>query len=461
VEEDLLSNTKKSGLSRRDLMKTGGQVAAVSALAGVALPQVHAGESNAIQIALVGCGGRGTGAIANALSTRNGPTRLVAMADVFPGRLADSYRQTRQAFERQVDVPEARRFIGFDGYRRAMDSLRRGDVVILTTPPAFRWVHFGYAIERGLNVFMEKPITVDGPSTRRMLRLAELSERANLKVGVGLMCRHCTVRRELFDKIRNGDIGDITMLRAYRMTGPVAFFASPPRPANISELMYQIQRFHSFLWASGGCFSDFLIHNIDECCWMKDAWPVKAQASGGRHFRGNSIDQNLDSYSVEYTFGDGTKFFLEGRNIPGCHQEFASYAHGTRRAAVISASGHSPARCRIFRGHNMTNQDIVWRGPNREPDPYQLEWDHLMDAIRNNRRYNEVRRGAEASLITAMGRMAAHTGQVFTRDQTLAYEHELAADVDRLTMDSPAPLRLRPDGKYPVPQPGITARREF
>ena len=114
--------------------------------------------------------------------------------------------------------------------------------------------------------------------------------------------------------------------------------------------MYQIQRFHGFLWASGGCYSDFLIHNIDECCWMKDAWPVKAKATGGRHYRGDYIDQNFDTYSVEYTFADGAKLFLEGRNIAGCHQEFASYAHGTKGSAVISANSHTPGQVPDLQG---------------------------------------------------------------------------------------------------------------
>src|SRR5262249_50357686 len=241
-----------------------------------------------------------------------------------------------------------------------------------------------------------------------------------LKVAVGLMCRHCDARKELERRIRDNQIGDIITLRAYRMHGPVGFFNSPPKPADMTHLMYQIKRFHSFLWASGGCFSDFYIHNIDECCWMKNAWPVSAQASGGRHFRdieadlgggrtyrGPSVDQNFDSYSVEYTFGDGTKLFLEGRCIPGCHTQFASYAHGSRAAATISRPGHPPANCRIFRGQNITNNnaDAAWRFMGQEPDPYQLEWNHFMDAIRNNRAYNEVARGTEASLITAMGRM--------------------------------------------------------
>ncbi|HWY86828.1 MAG TPA: Gfo/Idh/MocA family oxidoreductase, partial [Gemmataceae bacterium] len=273
-----MSDSKKSGLSRRELMKKSSQAVAVSALAGIALPQVHAGENNTIQVALVGCGGRGTGAAENALAVPNGNTRLIAMADVFQNNLTGSYQTISRQYAKQVDVPEARRFVSFEGYRRAMDLLRPGDLVILATPPAFRWVQFTYAIEKRLNVFMEKPVAVDGPTARKMMQLAEQSERAGLKVGVGLMCRHCVARKELFNRIKDGQIGDLNLLRAYRMAGPTASAFSPPKPDNISELHYQIRRFHSFLWASGGAYSDFLIHNIDECCWMKDAWPVSAKS---------------------------------------------------------------------------------------------------------------------------------------------------------------------------------------
>src|SRR5581483_6673155 len=195
-------------------------------------------------------------------------------------------------------------------------------------------------------------------TTRKMLKLGEDSVKRNLKVGVGLMCRHCAVRQELFDRIKSGQIGDIIALRAYRQTGPVGSCFSLPTPAGMKELMYQIRRFHSFLWASGGCFSDFLIHNIDECCWMKDAWPVKAQGSGGRHYRGKYIDQNFDNYSVEDTFADGAKLFLEGRNMNGCHQEFASYAQGSKGSAVISTSSHTPAKSRIYKGQNFVKSDL-------------------------------------------------------------------------------------------------------
>lgn len=469
MSDSTTNATSNDGISRRELLRTTGRFAAASALAGIALPKfVHAAGNDAIQLALVGCGGRGTGAAANALSTTSGPTKLVAMADVFPNRLINSYDQIKPKFDAQVDVTEDRKHIGFDGYKHAMDALKPGDVVILTTPPAFRWVHFTYAIQKGLNVFMEKPITVDGPSTRKMLALGEEAKKKNLKVGVGLMCRHCVVRGELYNRIKDGQIGDLVLLRAYRMAGPTGNANTPPKPDGISELLYQIQHFHGFLWASGGAYSDFLIHNIDECCWMKDAWPVSAQSSGGRHYRKDPetgidyIDQNFDTYSTEFTFADGSKFYLEGRTIAGCHNEFASYAHGTRGSAIISTAGHAPCKAATFKGQNLKNRaDITWKGPAEEPNPYQLEWDDLITAIRNDKPYNEIERGAKASLVTSMGRMAAHTGKIITYDEILNSDHEFAPQVADLKLDSPAPLQLLPNGKYPVPQPGITTKREF
>jgi predicted dehydrogenase len=445
--------------TRRAFLKTTTAIAAASALAGVDIPHVHAAEDNTIRIAVVGCGGRGGGAIVNALSTTAGPVKLVAMADVFEERIKSCY-EGLDKHKALVDVPDDRKFVGFDAYQKAMDCLRPGDVVILTTPPAFRWVHFRYAIDKGLHVFMEKPVTVDGPTTRRMLALGDESLDKNLKVGVGLMCRHSAARQELFDRIKMGQLGELITLRAYRMHGPEADCFVPPNPGKLPETLYQIQKFHGFLWASGGLFSDFYIHNIDECCWMKDAWPVRAEAIGGRHYRGDMIDQNFDTYDVEYTFADGAKFFLQGRAMDGCANKFASYAHGTKGAAQISANGHAPAKCRIWTRQDMTGKP-VWAFPQPEDNPYQVEWDRLMEAIRKDKPFNEVRRGAEASLVTSMGRMAAHTGQVVTRDDIFNSDHEFAPNVHKLTNDGPAPLVASSDGKYPVPEPGIKKTREF
>jgi predicted dehydrogenase len=466
--------------TRRDALKA----AAASALAGVVLPQVHAAEDNTIRVALVGCGGRGTGAAEDAMSVaRYGPVKLVAMADVFKDRLDHSAKQLQDSkVAKLMEVPDDRKFIGFDSYKHAMDCLKAGDVAIFATPLAFRPVHFAYAIEKGINVFMEKPVAADGPGAKKMFELAEQSEKKNMKVGVGLMCRHCVVRKELYKRIKDGAIGDITLLRAYRVKGPEATQYSHKRPQDtpdfkdITELGYQIRRFHSFLWASGGSYSDFLIHNIDECCWMKDAWPVEARAIGGRQYtsdrRGPFVDQNFDHYSVEYSFADGTKLMLESRNIRDCWQAFASFAHGTKGSAIISAESHTPAYSRIFKGQKMplgrpprqNEPDVVWKweGGSEEPNPYQVEWDDLIAAIRQDQPYNEVRRGTEASLITAMGRMSAHTGQTVTREQILNQGQAFAPDVDKLTsLESPAPVMPDKDGKYPAPEPGRKRLREY
>ena len=450
--------------SRREFLKNTGRLAAVSALAGTAIPYVHAAGSDLIQVALIGCGGRGTGAAGQALSTTSGPIKLVAMADVFEQKLNKSYETLSKKFASQFDVPRERQFLGFEAYQKAMDCLKPGDVAIFATPCAFRWVHFAYAIQKGLNVFMEKPVTADGPTTRKMIALADEADKKNLKVGVGLMVRHCKGRQELYERIKGGQIGELMLLRACRMAG--ASCTAAPKPADITETMYQTQKFHAFLWSGGGIFSDFNIHQIDECCWMKDAWPVQAHATGGRHYRGNSVDQNFDNYSVEYTFPDGTKLWFTGRAESGCYAEFASYAHGTKGSAVISTFMHTPGKVRIFKGQtantrDFKSQNVVWAFPQPEQNPYQLEWDDLISAIRQDKPYNEVKRGAIASMVTSMGRMAADTGQIVTYDDMLNCEHEFAPNADKLTADGPAPLTPGPDGKYPVPQPGIKTNREY
>jgi len=454
---------RASAGSRREFLKNAGRLAATSALVAGVVPRIYAAENNTIKVALVGCGGRGSGAAENALSVKNGPIKLVAMADVFEHRLVGSYKALKERHGDQVDVPEDRKFIGFDGYRKAMDCLDAGDVAIFATPPAFRWVHFTYAIKKGLNVFMEKPITVDGPTSRRMFRLAEEATAKNLKVGVGLMSRHSRALEELAKRVHDGEIGDIILQRGYRMHGPIGFFSSPPKPAGISELLYQVQRFHSFIWASGGNYSDFYIHIIDHLGWMKNAWPVKAQALGGRHYRGNSVDQNFDVYAVEYTYADGTTFMFDGRCMNGCQDIYSSYLHGSKGMAIASRSGDCGMPSSIHKGQNPTRSNMVWESEVKrdERNPYQNEWDDLMDAIRHDKPYNEAKRGVQASLVTSLGRMAAHTGQEITYDEILNCDHEMAPGLDKLTMDSPAPLRSDSEGKYPVPQPGIVKDREY
>ncbi len=460
-----MSKDAKHLTSRRQFLKTTGTLAAASALPRLTFPTVHTESSDLIQVALVGCGGRGSGAAVNAVSTKSGPIKLVAMADAYADRLQSSYDNLIKTIGPQMDVPQGRRFIGFDAYKHAMDALKPGDVVILTTPPAFRWVHFQYAIAKKLNVFMEKPVTVDGPTSRRMLQLADASIAANLKVGVGLMSRHATNLMQLHDRIAGGEIGDIVLMRGYRMHGPAADSEIVPKPGDITDLDYQVRHFHAFLWASGGCFSDFYIHHIDHLCWMKNDWPVKAQGLGGRHYKQSPegvpfVDQNFDNYSVEYTFGDGSKMYFDGRCVTGAAGIYSSYVHGSKGMAIAARANDCSGPSATYLGQDPATGKLLWQSTDTS-NPYQNEWDTLVEAIRQNKPYSEVKRGVQTSLVTSMGRMAAHTGQEITYDDMLNCDHEFAPGLDTLTSSSPAPLQPGPNGRYPVPMPGITVKREY
>ena len=449
-----------SKTSRRSFLSTTGKITAASALAGVKIPFVHAAEDNTLQVALIGCGGRGTGAADNALSVTGPPINLVAMVDVFQNRLNTSFDALKRKHGDRVDVPDDRKFIGFDGYKHAMDFMKPGSIAIFTTPLAFRWIHFGYAIDKKINVFMEKPLTADGPTSKIMLKLSDDSVAKGLKVGVGLMSRHARPLQELHKRIQDGELGEIMLMRGYRMQGPVGTFESPPRPANIPELEYQIRRFHSFLWASGGCFNDFNIHHIDHLAWMKNAWPIKAQALGGRHYRGDAIDQNLDTYSVEYTFADGAKMYFDGRCMDGAAGIYSSYVHGTKGIGIAAKFADCAPPSSIYKGWNMTKENMIWQSTDRS-DPYQNEWDALIDAIRNDKPHNEAKRGVEASITCNMGRMAAHTGQEVTFEMALNSDQRFAPDLEKLVMAGESPLKAGPDGKYPVPMPGQKGLKEY
>jgi myo-inositol 2-dehydrogenase / D-chiro-inositol 1-dehydrogenase len=438
--------------TRRDFLKRS-SVLAGAALAGpLAVPRAgYAAEDNTIKIVLVGCGGRGTGAAANALSTK-GPVKLIALADVFPDRIERSHKALTEKHEGRVDVPPERQFVGFDGFWKAIDLLGKGDVVLLATPAAFRPLHLEYAVDKGVNVFMEKSFAVDAPGIRRVLHAGKVAADKNLKVASGLMWRHDPAREEVVRRLHEGAIGDITMLRTYRMHGPVGFH---PRQAGESELAHQIRNYSCFNWLNASFFVDWLIHNIDVCCWAKDAWPVSVQGQGARVAR-TDPDQMLDQYFVEYTFPDGAKLFAQGRHVTGCWDVFSDFAHGTKGSALLMES-LAAARPRIYKGQSQASTDLVWRYQGPAVDPYQREHDLLFDAIRNDKPYNETERAAKACLVSIMGRMAAESGLVITYDEALASNLELAPHLEQLiSLDAPPPLAPDSAGKYPVPVPGRT-----
>ena len=455
------SHGKPHTSSRREFLKWSGTLAAGSALAGVAIPHVHAAEDNTIRLALIGCGGRGSGAAANALSVPNGNTKLVAMADLFEPRLKTSHQNLTKEFADSVDVPPERRFVGFDAYRKAIDCLRPGDVALLTTHAAFRAVHLEYAIAKGVNAFMEKSFASDPGGIKRIIRAGEAAEKKNLKIAAGLMCRHSPARQALIQKIRDGKMGQIQLIRAYRMEpgGPMA-----PRNPKDNELLSQIRMASRFFWTSCGRFIELMIHQIDECCWLKDGWPVAAHGVGGRIANSTDCSENFDSYSIEYTFADGTKAMVVGRYIPKCYNEFATFAHGTKCAAQFSGNIHAPT-VQTYKDQRIAADNTDWRYGYKEDrawstrfrgaeSPWQQEWADFLAAIRADQPYNETRRAAYSNLAAIMGRAAVHSGKIITWDEAMASNFQFCPNIDALTETSPAPVQADAQGRYAPPIPG-------
>lgn len=436
--------------SRREFLKLSGGLAVAASLSSLARQCHAAGNDPPVALALVGCGGRGTGAVGNAMSTTGGPVKLVAMADIFEHRLKASLGQLAERFSDKLDVPDERRFVGFDAYKKAIDCLGPGDVVLLTTHAAFRPTHFEYAVEKGVNVFMEKSLAVDSPATRRLMKAAAAADKKNLKVSVGFMWRHSRSRQEVIHRIHDGAIGDVHTLRIYRVHGPVH---CPPRPKDQNELLFQLQHPNSFSWLSSGFYIDWHCHNIDVACWAKGAWPISAQGMGGRCYpeSGNQFDH----YTVEYTFADGAKLFAFSRHMANCWSTYSDCAQGSKGSAVIMSSLAAP-KPKIYKSQNMVAEDLVWEDQQGEPNPYDQEWQVLLDAIRQDKPHNEAHRAAEANFAALMGRMATHTGQMVTWQQAVESDFQYVADIDAMTFDSAAPIHDGPDGIYPAPQPGLS-----
>jgi len=435
-------------IGRRWFLKRGCAAAAAAGVLSVARG-AHAAGSDLLKVALIGCGGRGTGAAVQALSTA-GPVKLWAMADLFGDKLETSLaaitkgqaknydRQAHAGLGDRVDVPPERRFVGFDAYKQAIDS--GIDVAILTTAPHFRPIHFEYAAQQGKHVFMEKPVAVDAAGVRQVLAAAAVAKQKNLKVGVGLQRHHDPLYQETVKRIQDGAVGKIVHLRAYWCGG--GYRERPPREPDMTEMTYQLRNPYHYTWISGDQICEQHVHNLDVCNWIKGACPVSARGMGGRQVRvGPLFGDIYDHYFVEFTYADGSQMFSQCHHLAGCWRSVAEYVAGTKGTATVNLG-------------QIDASGDEWRYRGAKVNSYQVEHDVLFEAIRNNRPHNEAEFGATSTMTGVLGRMAVQSGKLLTWDEAIASKVALAPE--RYAFDAAPPVLPGTDGLYACAVPGAT-----
>jgi predicted dehydrogenase len=434
-----------SHLSRRSFLKRSTVAGGAALLSTLPIARyAHAAGSDEIKIALCGCGGRGSGAASQALSTSNqGPVKLIAMADVHEDRLASSLGNLVKQHGDKVDVPKDRQFLGFDAYKKAIEL---ADVVILATPPGFRPMMFEEAVRQGKNIFMEKPVSTDAVGIRRVLAAAEEAKKKNLKVGVGLQRRHQDSYLETIKRLQDGAIGDITSMRCYwngnRPWQKKRADLEKTAGRKLTEMEYQLLNWYYFAWACGDHIVEQHIHNLDVINWVKGGYPVRARAMGGREITHSPDDGEIyDHFACEFEYEDGSVCSSYCRHQPNCWDSVSEFAQGTKGKVDIS-------------GHTIIGAE-KWRWKNEgAKDPYQQEHDDLFDAIRNNKEYNEAERGAKSTMTAIFGRMAAYSGKQIEWKDAIGSEVGIFPKV--LAWDADPGPKPGADGYYPRPVPGVT-----
>ncbi len=436
-------NEKSKEVTRRTFVKQSSLMAGGILAAPLSMnSMVNVYGDKKLKLALVGCGGRGSGAAVQAL-TADENVELVAMADAFADRLEGSLKAIQEHFEgeKKIAVKEKNKYVGFDAYKKAIDL---ADVVILATPPGFRPYHFEYAIQNGKHVFMEKPVATDPVGVRKVLEMAKLAKQKRLNVVVGLQRHYQTNYLDLYNKVQQGAIGKIRSGQVYWNDAGVWV---RKRETGQSELEYQMRNWYYFNWLCGDHILEQHIHNLDVANWFLGEYPVSAQGMGGRQVRnGKEYGEIFDHHFVEFTYGSGAVIASQCRHQPGCMSRVDEVFQGTEGSLNIGKGIISDLNGNeMYKYPNQSNQD---------PNPYQVEHDRLFASIRNNEVISDAENGAKSTLTAIMGRMATYSGKIVTWEEALNSNHQIMpAEVDWNTMPPALP---NAEGYYPIPTPGLT-----
>lgn len=428
-------------IARRDFLKRSAVIAGATAFSTLPFG-AHSGVDDTIRVALVGCGGRGTGAAFDAIAAHP-RVKIVALADAFRDQVDNVYKVLSERHADRIDIPEDHKFDGFEGYKQA---IALADVVLLCTSPGFRPTHFEEAVRQGKHVFMEKPVAVDVPGVRKVLAAAEQAKRKRLNVVVGLQRRYQSVYRDTIQRIQDGAIGDIVSGQVYWNSGGV--WVRERKPGQ-TEMEYQMRNWYYFNWLCGDHIVEQHVHQLDVANWVKGSYPVSFQGTGSRAWRtGKDHGEIYDNHAVELTYADGSVIYSQCRHFEGTSNRVDETFQGTNGRVYLSAS----------------NDGVLWDRKGKElyshpkannPNPYQHEHVELFDAIaKGDFRHSDGESGALSTLTGVIGRLATYSGRVITWDEALKSDIDLMPE--RLAWDALPKVLPNADGYYPYAVPGQT-----
>ena len=420
--------------SRREALKVVGVAgaAATAALAGFRVGNAQSPSSDVIRIGVIGCGGRGTGALQQTLSVPGSNVKLTALADAFEDGIGRAL-QSVEGMKDKVDCPEERRFKGLDGYQKVLDHC---DLVILATPPGFRPFHFDAAIKAGKHVFMEKPVCVDSFGARLCLEAAKMADEKKLKVVVGLQRRYERKYRETVARVREGLAGDIIGGQVYWNGGSIWYRG---RQKDQNELQFQVNNWYHFNWLCGDHICEQHVHNIDVANWMLDKLPESAFGVGGRQNRVPGQPSEIyDHHAVNFTYPGGVKIASQCRQFPGGDGRVNEEFQGTKATVKIGEITDYAGK-------------VLWRFEGDNPNPYQVEHDELHDAIRSDKPLNNAYYGVTSSFSAVLARNATYTGKQWGSQQAMNLKNQTMPE--NLSWESKSPVEPDKDGNYKIPMP--------
>jgi len=433
-----MSDTKLA--TRRTFLKGTTAVAAGLTLSSLAR-SAHAAGSDKIRVALIGCGGRGNGAIDNCLDA-DPSIHVVAVADAFEAPATNAAKNLKRNRPDRVDIPAEHIFVGLDAYQKAIDC--GIDMIVTATPPGFRPFVYNAAIKAGKHVFMEKPCCVDAPGFNLLMETNKLAEEKGLKVGVGFQRRHTPQFIETIEKIHDGALGKLILLQAYWNGGDIW---NRPRREGMTEMQYQVNNWYHFCWLCGDNICEQHIHNLDVCNWAMDDHPVEANGMGGCTCRYNGdkkgTGQIFDHHFIEFTYKSGAKLYSQCRHIPNTWGREGQHVFGTEGNSSVPGGIQKAAKSK----ENRKARKSLFG------DSMVQEHHDLISAIKNNEKYVEGWHGATSSMTAVLGRMATYSGQVVRWDDAVA--KGTSEFPKQLAWDAPAPVKKDSDGNYPIPLPGV------